>query len=220
MPEMNPMKSIRIPLLDDITLQDSLKKVSNCLDNLVRIPIQCLPWKSFSYTPEVFFSIGYNDAIFIKYYVQEDNLKIVYRESNDPVYKDSCVEFFVAFNDGLDYYNLEFNSIGTCLLGYGSSRNNRVFLDPETISQIKTESVITVRQDGSDKLINWELTLIIPYCVFSFDSLKEMKGLNAKANFFKCGEETRERHYLAWNCIHSTELDFHKIDHFGSLIFQ
>jgi hypothetical protein len=37
--------------------------------------------------------------------------------SNQQVYEDSCVEFFVApSNDGI-YFNFEFNAIGTILMG-------------------------------------------------------------------------------------------------------
>jgi hypothetical protein len=220
MPEPMRMKNIDVPRLTELNAGESLSRISEQLDSLDRIPIRCLPWESFTYTPRVFFSIAYHDAIYIKYYVQEDHLRIAYHNPNDPVYNDSCVEFFIALDDSQQYYNLEFNPAGTCLLAYGVNRNNRTFADPCLIRQIRSETRIRSEYENGEKSFLWELTLVIPFGVFSFHDISTLRGMKARANFYKCGEHTTEKHYLAWNCIQSAELDFHQPEHFGSLKFQ
>lgn len=51
-------------------------------------------WNGLTYEPKVSFSIAYNDCIFLKYFVNEKYISAKYLNHNNPVYKDSCVEFF------------------------------------------------------------------------------------------------------------------------------
>ncbi len=120
-----------------------LDSVSEALDRLQKNNIDQLNWKSFDYKPEVTFSIGYTrHEILLKYYVSEDYFKAEKTESNQNVFEDSCVEFFVSPADDGIYYNLEFNGIGTCLLGSGTSRENRRRADPEIIAEIRRKTSI------------------------------------------------------------------------------
>ena len=72
------------------------------------------------------FTIAYTGReILLKYYVKENWFKAEKTESNQMVCEDSCVEFFVSPADDRIYYNLEFNGIGTCLLGSGTGREGQ-----------------------------------------------------------------------------------------------
>jgi hypothetical protein len=53
------------------------------------------------------------------------------------VHEDSCVEFFISFEEDSSYYNLEINCIGTCLFGYGKGKDEREMVDPVVIRKIK-----------------------------------------------------------------------------------
>ena len=75
--------------------------------------LDMVPWPAFSYQPEVSFSIAHDDQhIFLKYVVHEKSIKATTIDHNGPVWKDSCVEFFVSPADDGIYYNFEFNCIG------------------------------------------------------------------------------------------------------------
>ena len=65
--------------------------------------------ESFPYKPEVNFRIGHTgDAILIAWTANEKNVRGV-ASDNGAVWEDSCVEFFISFNGGDSYYNIECN---------------------------------------------------------------------------------------------------------------
>src|SRR5690606_39121631 len=95
-----------------------IEDLSVVFNQLPENPIDQISWKEFPYRPEVAFKIAYtDDAILINYSVEEKHLRVNNFKHNDPVYEDSCVEFFISFEDGI-YYNLEFNAVGIALVGY------------------------------------------------------------------------------------------------------
>jgi hypothetical protein len=177
------------------------------------------PWPSQHNKPEVKFWISYGaDAIFLKFSVKEKHFKAVYRQTNDPVYKDSCVEFFIAFDEDKTYYNFEFNAIGTTLVGYGSP-GNREYLPVTLINNIKSfASKKTI--SNSSLPFEWELSLVVPFSLFYKHSISTLKGATCKANFYKCGDDLPEPHFLCWNNIVADTPNFHLPQFFGSLIFD
>lgn len=213
------MNKIDIPKIDSINKESSLQKISAELDKLKKIPVDKAPWPAFAYKPEVNFTIAYNDCIFIKYFVNEQYMRAMYNKANEPVYKDSCVEFFVSFDDGAGYYNAEFNCIGTCLLGFGSGRTERELLPENIISKIRHLSVINISNDKPNSGANWELVLMIPLEVFAYHEIHSLKSQRCKGNFFKCGDDLPEPHFITWNNIISEEPDFHLPQFFGEINF-
>ena len=86
--------------------------------------------------PKVTFSIVHSkDCIFIKYDAVEQQVLARYKQINNPVYKDSCVMFFIIFDKDKSYYNIEFSRFGTCPGRYGSERENRTFVASRTIEE-------------------------------------------------------------------------------------
>src|SRR5690606_28834879 len=132
------MKQLEVALLSYLNKSCSMDVISSALDGTPRHFIDLIPWQEFSYKPAVSFSAGHcNDCLFIKYYVHEAVVKAIHYRANDPVYKDSCVEFFIAFHDEKTYYNFEFNPIGTCKLNFGTERHDRKLISEKVISKIK-----------------------------------------------------------------------------------
>lgn len=41
--------------------------------------------------------------------------------------------------------------------------------------------------------------------------------MQLRGNFYKCGNLTKQKHYLSWNAIESDTLNFHKPECFGVL---
>lgn len=176
------------------------------------------PWPLFPYKPKVLFSIAYNNTnIYLQYRVEEKQIQAANGDFNTPVYQDSCVEFFISFGDEEAYYNFEFNCIGTVLAGYGKEKKNRLFLSEAMLNKIGCQAVIC-KSEGN--LPQWELTIILPLEVFAFHQLITLKGAVCRANFYKCGDELPEPHFLAWANIESPTPDFHLPGFFGTLKFK
>jgi DNA-directed RNA polymerase beta subunit len=104
----------------------ALKEISTRMDEQnEKLMVGTINWKGYNYKPEVALSIAYSDnEVFLKYYITEDYFKAEKTVTNQMVCEDSCVEFFVSPEDDGIYYNLEFNGIGTCLMGTGTARGN------------------------------------------------------------------------------------------------
>jgi len=198
-----------------------MAEVSAHLNALQKNQIDKAPWPAFEYKPSVTFSVAHSqDCLFIKYYVLEDNIRAVFRRTNDPVYRDSCVEFFIAFNDDKEYYNLEFNSLGTCRFGFGKNKNDRQLLPEAVIRKIKRSAVLTIVPIPDDQpVVKWELTLKIPAEAFCHHAFANLNRQNCKVNFYKCGDDLPTPHYLSWNNIKAEEPDFHLPEYFGGVQF-
>ena len=215
------MKKLEVALVTALTSNTALDRVSLSLNELTKHSIAIAPWPEFDYVPKVEFSIAHGgDCIFIKYFVQESVIKATYYKLNDPVYKDSCVEFFISFEDEDEYYNLEFNAIGTCKLNFGINRNKRQIISKNLVQKIKYYTTIQNKAIGErNPEIHWELTLIIPLEVFSKHKIKSLTGRRCAANFYKCGDDLPVPHYLCWNNIESSVPDFHLRQFFGKILF-
>lgn len=213
------MKQLSVPFI----LQDesaSINELSNKLDDISKELIANVPWESYPYKPEVAFAIAHGkDAIFLKFYVEEKHLRAVNSEPNEPVYEDSCVEFFISFEDEAEYYNFEFNCAGTCLLGFGKGRDGRELISPEIIKKITSQSTLRPATNAEAN-IGWELTLAIPFSSFSYHEIASLKGKKCRANFYKCGDKLPEPHFLAWNTILSETPNFHLPEFFGRVEFN
>ena len=201
-------------------MTSSMEQVSSSLNQLGKELIDIAPWPEYNYIPQVSFSIAHGeDCIFLKFYVAEDVLKASYYKPDDPVYKDSCVEFFISFDGDEEYYNLEFNAIGTCKLNFGKNRNERLLISKELIKAIRYLATIQNNAISNSKGIKWELTLMIPVEVFSKHNIKSLSEKKCSGNFYKCGDDLPVPHFLCWNNIQSAEPDFHLRKYFGEIIF-
>jgi hypothetical protein len=200
------------------------------MDHYKTHPIDKAPWLGYQIKPNASFSIAYTkDAILLKFYVKKDELKITFHSPNDPVFKDSCVEFFISFDKGRSYYNFEWNAIGTCLIGFGLSNEKRTFLPVDQVRSIgvyssiqsSSEGALTnIRSSSSNSAgLDWSLVCRIPLEIFIHHRIDSLSGVGARANFYKCGDECTTPHYLAWNDIQAPGPNYHQPDFFGHLSF-
>lgn len=202
----------------------SLEAVSNLLEEHTELStIGVLNWDAFSYAPVVKFRIARNkNDIWLKYYVTESTILAKHTATNSAVSRDSCVEFFFdPIGDG-NYYNFEINCIGTIHLAYGPGRGNREYVDPQVIQKyIKVESTLGNQPFAEKKGgHSWEMTLVIPAEVLTYNKGILLKELHAKANFYKCGDDTSLKHYVTWNPVGTEKPDYHRPDYFGNLVFE
>lgn len=217
------MKEINVPYLGLSSPQPGLDEVSRVLDAIgLAHEIGTVNWPGYANKPEVTFKIGYGEQeIFLKFIVREHFVKAQMTRSNQQVYEDSCVEFFVApSNDGI-YFNFEFNAIGTILMGRGKSRHDDRLCDPAVISHIRRSGTLGTEpfdERRGDQL--WELTVAIPYDIFLPEGMTSPAGVTIRANFYKCGDKLSHPHYLSWNPIETESPDFHRPEYFGTLRFD
>jgi hypothetical protein len=215
------MKKLKIKKLT-IQKNSPLALISKELDQLAKNQLDTINWQEYSYKPEVKFAIGYNATeLFLKFYVTEDSVRAVNSESNQPVYQDSCVEFFVSpVTDG-PYVNFEFNAIGTCLMQKGMDRASRKFIDPEDIAKIRRESSLGRETfDHKPGRQSWNLVIAIPFILLFDQPEPELSGRIIRSNFYKCGDKMDQRHYLSWNSIGTESPDFHRPEFFGVAEFE
>jgi hypothetical protein len=186
-----------------------------------KLLIETINWEGYNYKPEVALAIAYSDhEIFLKYYITENYFKAEKTETNQMVCEDSCVEFFVSPEDDGIYYNLEFNGIGTCLLGTGTGRENSIRANPEIVSKIRRQSSIGEKPVSErEGKIDWTITIAIPFEVFFHHKVKDLKGKTFRANFYKCGDMLNVPHYLTWNPVGTENPDYHQPKYFGLLKF-
>ena len=141
------MKRLTVKKLDFTGIELDYSNLAKQLNDLDWNAIDEAPWKAeYPYTPQAKFQIAYDqNGIYLHYDIDEEFVKGEFIRPNENIWEDSCVEFFVSFDGRKTYYNLEFNVLGTGLIGYGtaekSSRNRlsaEEILTVDTISQIKT----------------------------------------------------------------------------------
>ncbi len=212
------MKHLEVPFLNNLDERSAIETVSSTLDDLTRHSIDQQPWMGFPYRPQVQFTIGHSgNCLFLKYFVSESTVRASYFRPNDPVYKDSCVEFFIALDGEGDYYNFEFNVIGTCKLNFGNHRNDRKLISEKAISTIRFSTFLRNVKGGN---ILWEITLVIPRSAFEKHTIDSFKGKHCRGNFYKCGDELPLPHFITWNNVIAPSPDFHLPESFGEIHFQ
>ncbi len=151
-----------------------------------------------------------NSGIYVKMRTDETNLRTVCTGRDEPVWQDSCMEFFLCAVEGREeYINFEMNSIGAYLTEFGKGKTDRVFL--KTLTQ--REAV--VRTDVSDD--GWSLELFVPCELISEAYAADFNAGSCvlKGNFYKCGDETDKIHYGSYTKMTTLPPGFHNPECFA-----
>lgn len=200
-----------------LTYASSLDLISAALDGSPQTALRHAPWPLFPYYPEVRVALLHaGNCLFLKFYVEEKIVVAAHHTTHSAVYKDSCVEFFVGLDDS-GYYNFEFNALGACLAAFGPGRADRQFLPVEAVDHIRRRVIIDREPQG--ETMRWNLILAIPLGTLVHHQLASLTGVSCRANFYKCGDDLPEPHFLAWRHIATPEPDFHQPRYFGTLVF-
>ena len=172
------------------------------------------------WTPEVGISaaaqICYDEnALYVHLSAKEEHIRAENTGLLDQPCEDSCLEFFFSPIPGDDrYFNVEFNPNCCMYLGLGYNVDTLVRLLPEGGAPFNPKATRT--EDG------WEITYQIPYTFIRqfFPEFSAESGKRIRANFYKCGDETVQPHYFAWNRVTSETPAFHRPCDFGELVFE
>jgi hypothetical protein len=180
-------------------------------------------WMANGYEPGVEARLCYSARfLYVRFEVEEKRVRARFTRFQDPVYKDSCVEFFVnAFPDvGRDYLNFEANALGTFLAAFGPDRDHRRPLAKADLRGFRAKASLAAPVDGEIAEGPWALAYRIPIALFRTVYGREVEpGQRAAGNFYKCGDETEFPHYGAWSPVGTPRPDFHRPEFFGSLVF-
>lgn len=153
------------------------------------------------------------ENLFVRLSAVEKEIRAEYTEPLSPVYEDSCLEFFFQLGGSDNYFNFEANPNGCMIIQFGPDKTDRVTLyreDAETYFDIHTARTA----DG------WEICYRIPLAFIRlFDPSAKFEG-EWKANMYKCGNKTVNRHYLSWTRIVLDRPNFHCPEYFGTIVFQ
>lgn len=186
-------------------------------------PVEQVNWPAgFPGKPEVAFAIARSgEDILILFRVKEEATLGRVEQDNGPVWTDSCVEFFISLGPE-GYYNFEFNCLGTLLLAFGPERGEgRIKAPAEVLSQVERHpslgrAAFGLREGAGE----WTMQARIPMSAFFRHDLKTLDGMTASANFYKCGDDLPQPHFLSWQPIDTPNPDFHRPEFFGPLTFE
>ena len=181
--------------------------------------IGCLNWpEAFPYRPEAEFDICHSgEALHLRFRVKEDAVRAVCAADREHAWEDSCVEFFFDPHGDGSYYNLECTCIGKLYLCRGEGRHGREFLPEAAYAAIRRRCSLGTEPFGLREVPTaWEVELDVPAAVFG---LASFHGLQARGNFYKCGDRLPVPHYLTWAPITTPKPDFHRPEYFDTLVF-
>jgi len=157
--------------------------------------------------------------LYVHFRVAEKPAPVRYSGFQDPVYKDSCVEFFIDAcpEKKLGYVNFEMNSAGALLAAFGPDRDRRT---PLRTGDLAGLTVGRCQEDRPGVGGSWAVWYNVPLELFRRLYGREIAaGQQAAANFYKCGDETPVPHYGAWSPVGTPAPDFHRPEYFGRLVF-
>lgn len=160
-------------------------------------------------------------GIFVKMWSFEKDVRAVFEKRDDPVYRDSCLEFFLCPLEGctVPYINFEMNSKGVLLSefgsGRGSARKKIAALSPES----PRVTTFSLNENGETA---WGVCLFVSEKLLSDLTGKEFRvqPMTLRGNFYKCGDDTPVPHFGAFSPVGPVEKGFHNPDMFANLVFQ
>jgi len=187
------------------------------------LAIQHYLWLDNGYKPRVDVRLCYTARnLYVHFDVFEAKIRVRFTKFQDPVYKDSCVEMFIdPFPEKrLGYINVETNAAGVALVAIGPDRSRRTPMTQADLKGFEIVSSVKGPISGYHGAEFWTLAYRLPLSVFEKHYGARIRpGQAARANFYKCGDETETPHFGAWSPVRTPQPDFHRPEFFGRLVF-
>ncbi len=167
------------------------------------------------YAPAVTAQLVYvaGDRFLLRMTCAESEPRAIYTDYMDPVYTDSCLEFFADWTGDGRYINMEMNANGALLSCVGPDRHDR------TPVRALAGDIFPVRAEVGES--SWSVTAEIPLSLLASIlgcPLTVESGFAFRGNFYKCGDETASVHYGMWSPVGTEKPDFHRPEYFGELV--
>lgn len=213
------MKTLNIPFIEGLESLSEENLTQKLKDFGAKGKVDIAPWAEFSHRPDVCFDIAASSShIFVQFHVKGEGLKADFSHTNEPVWQDSCVEFFVEDSDGGGYRNFEVNCIGTLLSSHQKAKGvDTCRISEEDASKvIRLTSLEKVPFSEKSGLHAWSVAIGIPFALLGYENKPE----KLRANFYKCADGTKHPHYLCWSPIDTPKPNFHRPEFFGTLLLD
>ena len=175
----------------------------------------------FPYTPEASFKLFHDGAnIYLQFEVTEKDLHSKITEDFGEVWTDPCVEMFIA-PDCDTYYNFECTCIGKMLVACHARDKETEKMPLDKLSKIERIPTLGTENFELRKGENsWSIIEIIPVTSLFNHSIDSWDGKKMRANFYKCGDNLPNPHFLSWNKIDFPRPNFHLPEYFGEIEFE
>jgi hypothetical protein len=167
--------------------------------------------------PLVSFRLAFSKrAMHLLFRVTDEAITHCAMNDMDPVYRDSCVEFFLApfVERPLDYINLELSCAGWVLAEYHKQGKDT---RPFSLAECKSIGRCCKLDDSTNKCRNWTAELCVPFelieCITEV-ALQSPGDSFWQANAYKCASGASEPHWLCYAPIVDTRPNFHRPDAF------
>jgi hypothetical protein len=116
-----------------------------------------------------------------------------------------------------NYRNFECNALGAMLAACRESRDTAQNLEQDVKSIVRHTTICHRYKENGKQVSDWTLYLEIPKKALGFAENESLSGQKIRANFYKCGDNTSEPHFLSWSPIALPEPNFHAPEFFGML---
>ncbi len=166
------------------------------------------------YRPDTYFKIGVvGEELVATLKCYEENPRAGFTDRDDPIYRDSCLEFFVApLEDREEYVNIEMNSKGAFLCEFGKGKPDRVF----AASLTEVSPIVEAFKGEDGKGVFWGVTVKLTKAFLSeLYKTENIEFTTVKANFYKCGDDCEIQHYLAFSPVTTLPPGFHNPECFA-----
>jgi hypothetical protein len=166
--------------------------------------------------------------LFLRFDVEDRYVVSRAMQFQQPVYCDSCVEFFVQPKPTAGYFNIEMNCGGALLMYYiedpkrtgdGFAKYTPIRAEDARQLVIHHSMPSIVDPERVEPTI-WRIGAIIPTPMLEsyVGALGDPAGQAWRGNFYKCAEKSSHPHWASWSPIGQT-LNFHQPEFFGELRF-
>jgi hypothetical protein len=156
-----------------------------------------------------------DDAIHLKVTVWDETPYCVHEHYGDPVYEDSCFEWFFSPQQDQTYINLEVNAKGVVYLAFGDGLVEH--RQPVAYELAKLIHIVD-RKTVIDEANCWTLEICFPKKLIQTIIGHPIHYHKWKANFYRCGGKTNPQ-YATWSPVNHSLPQFHLPEYFGDLSF-
>ena len=178
--------------------------------------------------PETRAKLLYDEgSIYVIFRVEDRYVRTVAEKHQDPVCRDSCVEFFFVpgTDPGAGYFNLEMNCGGTMLFHFQIvPRQDSVPVKAADLERIEVaHSMPKIVDPEIAEPTVWTVEYRLPtdvldkYCP---SATKPAPGVTWRGNLYKCADDSSHPHWLTWSLVEHPHPDFHRPEFFGTLEFE
>ncbi|MGH1364957.1 MAG: carbohydrate-binding family 9-like protein [Calditrichia bacterium] len=176
--------------------------------------------------PDVQFKVAYcSEALYVIFRVEDQYVRAMATAHEDPVYEDSCVEFFFSPSrqQTTRYFNLEMNCCGKMLFHAQKAPREGVVL--RTDERNKVDIAHTLKGSINKEIktdITWGVEYRLPFTILEHYASVERPAPDTvwRANFYKCADKSSHPHWLTWAPVDHPKPDFHRPEFFGEIFFR